>query len=966
MSFNNKTNIVNDNWKYWIYSKINQGYSKKQISKTLQERNFQKSTIEKELNLILKEECYETYTEDDKYLQDIPELPKKHKTNINKKKVNTQKSKETISQYDPFYQLFIPNATKIDTNKAQVFEVENFMNEIECEQMINIMKRTGYRKSTFTKSSGKNYEDNYRNSSTCDFNKIKAGIDLKVVQALENRISKMLGINSSYSEPIQGQYYEVGQQFKQHCDFISENEKHKDNISKVNGNRSWTFMIYLNDVEEGGETHLINLNYKCKPKMGKALIWNNLDKFGKGNYNTLHAGLPPTKGEKYIITKWFREKGNGPKFIRSLNDMLPNYHPIGFEKQKLPLHLLEILTKWYDNNLSKKMPEPLDGGFLQNPSGTATDMINLDYGPEIKQEMNRVLQPIFEKWAGQKLDLKAIYGVRSFRRNSSLKPYCDTRDTHVISAVIHLGDKSDEPWAFEIVDNYYNKHNIYFEQGDLFLYEGARCVHGRPSQYKGDDWRVIYVHYSPKNWINIVKDRINVFQNNVISNQPHKRNINFNKKEKNIQTITKQPIIEVIQDIQDTHHFYNLFMPNAKKYPSEKLQLYELDNFMNELECNKMLEIINSLNLRPSTITYIDNKPIDNNFRTSSTCDLGNIKSSEYTQFIKDLEYRMGKILGINPNYSEGIQVQKYTAGQQFKHHHDWFGKDEQGYENIVKNQGNRSWTFMVYLNTTPKGGETEIVSIGKKFKPIRGKALIWNNLNKDGSGNFDTLHAGVPIIEGEKYIITKWFREKGPGPKFCRTLHDMLPNYHSIGFEKKRVPKELFSKIKQWYKDNLKHEKPEPLDNGFLQNPSGTASDIVSLDMSPELKNDIDKVIKPIFEEWSKLKLKTTAMYGIRTYRRDSSLKMHCDRPQTHVISAIIHVEDDSEESWPLKIVDNYYREHDIFFEEGDLVMYESSRCMHGRPTKYKGNRWSNMYIHYSPDNWKLIVDDRSKLPHN
>jgi hypothetical protein len=106
--------------------------------------------------------------------------------------------------------------------------------------------------------------------------------------------------------------------------------------------------------------------------------------------------------------------------------------------------------------------------------------------------------------------------------------------------------------------------------------------------------------------------------------------------------------------------------------------------------------------------------------------------------------------------------------------------------------------------------------------------------------------------------------------------------------------------------------------------------------------------------------------MYGIRTYRRDSSLKMHCDRPQTHVISAIIHVEDDSEESWPLKIVDNYYREHDIYFEEGDLVMYESSRCMHGRPTKYKGNRWSNMYIHYSPDNWKLIVDDRSKLPHN
>ena len=65
-------------------------------------------------------------------------------------------------------------------------------------------------------------------------------------------------------------------------------------------------MIYLNDVEEGGETYFKFLDLKIKPESGLAIFWNNLYSFGWPNFKTMHEALPPTKGKKYILTKWYR------------------------------------------------------------------------------------------------------------------------------------------------------------------------------------------------------------------------------------------------------------------------------------------------------------------------------------------------------------------------------------------------------------------------------------------------------------------------------------------------------------------------------------------------------------------------------------------------------------------------------------------------------------------------------------
>jgi prolyl 4-hydroxylase len=65
-----------------------------------------------------------------------------------------------------------------------------------------------------------------------------------------------------------------------------------------------------------------------------------------------------------------------------------------------------------------------------------------------------------------------------------------------------------------------------------------------------------------------------------------------------------------------------------------------------------------------------------------------------------------------------------------------------------------------VYLNNVPQGGGTHFKTINQIFMPKIGQALIWNNLLKEGGVNPNTFHAGLPVLEGSKYVITKWFRE--------------------------------------------------------------------------------------------------------------------------------------------------------------------------------------------------------------
>jgi prolyl 4-hydroxylase len=223
------------------------------------------------------------------------------KTNIIEILKKNDYSDKTISDYfnARFYELDDYNVSKICSNKVELFTIDNFLSNEECLELINIGETKLYDSKTTNEITA------YRTSSTCDLGLI----DNELVNNINKKICDFMQIDNSFSEPIQMQKYLVGQEFKRHTDYFKVNFDYEDN-AKIQGNRTWTFMIYLNNVEEGGETQFFNINRCFTPKMGQVIFWNNLNLDGTGNLDTLHAGLPIIKGKKYIITKWFREKSN--------------------------------------------------------------------------------------------------------------------------------------------------------------------------------------------------------------------------------------------------------------------------------------------------------------------------------------------------------------------------------------------------------------------------------------------------------------------------------------------------------------------------------------------------------------------------------------------------------------------------------------------------------------------------------
>ena len=88
-------------------------------------------------------------------------------------------------------------------------------------------------------------------------------------------------------------------------------------------------------------------------------------------------------------------------------------------------------------------------------------------------------------------------------------------------------------------------------------------------------------------------------------------------------------------------------------------------------------------------------------------------------------------------------------------------------YQRFAGIRGNRTWTFMVYLNDGMEGGATRFTAADISIQPRQGMALFWNNLREDGSPDPRVIHAGEPVTRGFKAIITQWFRVHGDGPVF-------------------------------------------------------------------------------------------------------------------------------------------------------------------------------------------------------
>jgi prolyl 4-hydroxylase len=370
-------------------------------------------------------------------------------------------------------------------NVHGVVVIEDFLAADQCDRLMAMIDRLAT-PSTVTGNSASSYRDNSRTSSTAH---LDHGDPL--VHDLARRMAELAGVPSACGEPIQGQRYDVGQEFREHFDFF-----HGAGLSHVGdlGNRSHTVIVYLNEEFSGGETEFPRLGLRIQPKRGMAVVWQNLDESGQGEQDMLHAGIPVTCGSKYILTRWFRERAA----FRGVED-LPRCTVRGFDVVPVPGLVFDRVLGVY-GELKKFAVRENDWGVLDATRGYAADMMSLDRVPDTRDFILHEMLGLHSLWSGERLVPRTCYGIRSYRAGASLKLHRDRVETHHISSIM-IVDADNPDWALDIQDHAGVWHKICAKPGEMILYESAVCEHGRISPYPGEYFRNLFTHYSFAGWV---------------------------------------------------------------------------------------------------------------------------------------------------------------------------------------------------------------------------------------------------------------------------------------------------------------------------------------------------------------------------------------------------------------------------------------------------------------------------------
>jgi len=192
--------------------------------------------------------------------------------------------------------------------------------------------------------------------------------------------------------------------------------------------------------------------------------------------------------------------------------------------------------------------------------------------------------------------------------------------------------------------------------------------------------------------------------------------------------------------------------PSAYRVPVDRAEIFAFGGFLDAHECAHVRGLIDAV-ARPSELVH------DGRYEAYRTSYSGDVDQAD--PIIRLVERRLADLIGIDLRWGENVQGQRYYPGQQFKEHCDWFDTRSAYWQDELRKGGQRSWTAMVYLNDVEEGGTTDFVRLGVSIPPQQGALLLWNNNLPDGTPNYDTLHAALPVIRGEKYVITKWFRAR-------------------------------------------------------------------------------------------------------------------------------------------------------------------------------------------------------------
>ena len=176
---------------------------------------------------------------------------------------------------------------------------------------------------------------------------------------------------------------------------------------------------------------------------------------------------------------------------------------------------------------------------------------------------------------------------------------------------------------------------------------------------------------------------------------------------------------------------------------------------LSDLECEELIALAQPRLARSLTVATQTGGEEVNQDRTSN----GMFFQRGENELVRRIEARIARLVNWPVDQGEGLQILQYGPGAEYKPHYDYFDPDQPGTPTILKRGGQRVGTLIMYLGEPEQGGGTVFPDVHLEVAPKRGNAVFFSYERPHPSTK--TLHGGTPVLAGEKWIATKWLRER-------------------------------------------------------------------------------------------------------------------------------------------------------------------------------------------------------------
>ncbi|RQO56013.1 2-oxoglutarate-dependent dioxygenase [Paucibacter sp. KBW04] len=189
----------------------------------------------------------------------------------------------------------------------------------------------------------------------------------------------------------------------------------------------------------------------------------------------------------------------------------------------------------------------------------------------------------------------------------------------------------------------------------------------------------------------------------------------------------------------------------------EHPQIVLFNQMLSDEECGQLMRLAET---RLSRSTVVDEQLGEARAHEARTSAGAWFQRAEF-ELLSRIEARLAALLHWPVDRGEGLQVLRYAAGGEYRAHFDYFNPGLPGSQRHLQTGGQRVGTCILYLDEVEAGGATRFPSLGFEVRPRRGAALYFASVDGQGVEDPATLHAGLPVLSGVKYIATKWLRQR-------------------------------------------------------------------------------------------------------------------------------------------------------------------------------------------------------------